>query len=120
MRHNADDQGRERDRADRQLKNDAQIGAKVPPDGKIGTGEQQRRQKQHQCQVRIELDIRRARNNRKRDAAEDKGRRGRHADAARKQFQAEHDRHQQKDELEPRDYRQDRLTACDEENLDTR
>ena len=47
MRHNADGQGRERDRADRQLKNNPQIGAKVPPDGKIGAGEQQRWQKQH-------------------------------------------------------------------------
>ena len=103
MSDNSNGSGGEDDRADRQLENDPQVGAKVAPDGEIGSGQQQWGQEKHQGQVRIELDVRCAGNQRQRDAAEDEGCGRRHAQAAREQLQRDDRGQQQENELEARD-----------------
>ncbi len=108
--HDSDDEGGEGDRADRQLKDDAQIGPEVAPDREIGAGKKQRRQEQHQRQIRVELDIGHAGNEGERYAAEDEGCRRRHSQAACQHLKADDGGHQHQNELKSRDYRQVQLT----------
>ena len=54
MRDDADDQGREQDRADRQRQDAGEMPAEAPEGGEIGPVHQQRRQEQHQRQFGIE------------------------------------------------------------------
>ena len=70
-----------------------QVGAKIPPVGELGAGEQQRRQEQYQREIRIEFDVWSIRDERKRDAAQNESCSGRHANAPRNQFQGQRDGH---------------------------
>jgi hypothetical protein len=107
VRDDADTEGREGDRAHRQLKDDAQVRAEIAPHGGIGTRREERWEKQHQCQVRIEVDGRRARDECQRSAPENESCGGRHAQAARQQFEADDHAHEKQRELEECDPGQD-------------
>jgi hypothetical protein len=80
----------ERSRADRQLKDDPQIGPEIPPHGEKGAGQQKRRQKKQQCQIRIKRDVRHARNQRQCDAAKDECGSRRQAHPACEQLQTDY------------------------------
>jgi hypothetical protein len=97
---NADHQRREEDRTDRELQDDPDVGAKIPPRGEPGARHQQRRQKQHQHQVGIKLDIRRTGDHGKADPAQNQRRRARQLKPSRDQVEHHNDGHQQQDQFE--------------------
>jgi hypothetical protein len=102
MCHDADNQRGKGHSANRQLQDDAQIGAKIPPDRKKRARHQQRRQEQHQRQIGIEPQIRRAGNQRQHHPADDQGCGRRQMQSPGRQLQGDHNAHQRQDKREKR------------------
>jgi hypothetical protein len=92
--HQADDKRREDHRADGEHQNRAQIGLEVPPHSEIGACLQQRRQKQHQHIIGIDVEGQPRRREGERHAADDIGCGGRHMQPARDKGENDRSREQ--------------------------
>jgi len=103
VRHDTHDQRRECHRAHRKLHDDPQVGAEVPPSRVVRAGHQQRRQEQHQHQVRVQRDPRRTRHQGKGAAAQHEGSRGRQVQAPGQQLQDDDGGQEQQHQLEQGD-----------------
>jgi hypothetical protein len=113
MRNYADHEGGEEDGADGELQDDAQIGAKIPPGGEPGARHQQRRQKQHEHQLGVDLDIRGARDQCEADTAEDQCSRARELKTPRDHVEQNDDSHQQQDNFEAGNGGHEGLSRCE-------
>jgi hypothetical protein len=100
MRDEADRQSGEGDRPDCQLKNDSQISSEIPPHGEKRTGQQERRQKKYEGQIRIKLDIWHPWNERQCRSAQDEGSSRWKSRPPGQKLQPNDSRHQEKDEFE--------------------